>query len=156
MFPATHSVALPSTTHQEYVVSTTMNIVDTVSKIAKEAGEMLKGVPYVKAFAGIIIQIITIREVRERKLETVIASHSPDAQEIQMAKDRSQELIDKILRRSKVILDGLLRVTNSSNMEQLKDIEGRLNDYNKYGAQSCSLYLLSTNLPSAVSLPRLS
>jgi hypothetical protein len=81
----------------------------------------------------------------ERKLETVVASHSPDAQEIQMAKDRSQELIDKILRRSKVILDGLLRVANSSNMEQLKDIEGRLNDYNKYGAQSCSSYSLSTN-----------
>ena len=51
-----------------------------------------------------------------------------------MAKDRSQELIDKILRRSKVILDGLLRVANSSNIEQLKDIEGRLNDYNKCGA----------------------
>jgi hypothetical protein len=66
MFPSTHSAALPSTTHQEYVVSTTMNIVDTVSKIAKEAGEMLKGVPYVKAFAGIIIQIIKIREVREK------------------------------------------------------------------------------------------
>jgi hypothetical protein len=43
-----------------------MNIIDTVSKIAKEAGEMLKDVPYVKAFAGIIIQIIKIREVREK------------------------------------------------------------------------------------------
>jgi hypothetical protein len=63
--PSTHSVAMPSTTHQEYVVSTTMNMSDTVSKIAKEVGEMLKDVPYVKAFAGIIIQIITIREVRE-------------------------------------------------------------------------------------------
>jgi hypothetical protein len=63
--PSTHSVALPSITDQEYVASTATNIVDTVSKIAKEAGEMLKGVPYVKALAGIIIQIIKIREVRE-------------------------------------------------------------------------------------------
>jgi hypothetical protein len=63
--PSTHSVVLPSTTNQEYVASTATNIVDTVSKIAKEAGEMLKGVPYVKALAGIIIQIIKIREVRE-------------------------------------------------------------------------------------------
>jgi hypothetical protein len=56
-----------------------------------------------------------------------------------MAKDRSEELIDKILRRSKVILDGLLRIAKSSNMEQLKDVEGRLKDYNTYGAQSyCS------------------
>jgi hypothetical protein len=72
-----------------------------------------------------------------------------------MAKDRSQELIDKILRRSKVILDGLLRIAKSSNTEQLKDIEGRLKDYNKYGAQSCSSFII-TDLPSAVSLPRLS
>jgi hypothetical protein len=64
-----------------------------------------------------------------------------------MAKDRSQELIDKILRRSKVILDGLLRVAKSSNMEQLKDIEGRLKDYNKYGAQSHSSYLSSPTYP---------
>ena len=67
--PSTHSVALPSTTHQEYVVSTGTNIVDTVAKIAKEASEMLKGVPYVKALAGIIIQIIKIREVRELSKE---------------------------------------------------------------------------------------
>jgi hypothetical protein len=40
-------------------------MVDTVSKIAQEAGEILKGVPYVKVLAGIIIQIIKIREVRE-------------------------------------------------------------------------------------------
>jgi hypothetical protein len=55
-----------------------------------------------------------------------------------MAKDRSEELIDKILRRSKVILDGLLCIAKSSNMDQLpvKDVEERLKDYNKYGAQS--------------------
>jgi hypothetical protein len=66
MVPATtHPVAFPSTTNREYVVSTTTNIVDTVSKIAKEAGEMFKDVPYIKAFAGIIIRVIEIREVRE-------------------------------------------------------------------------------------------
>ena len=57
-----------------------------------------------------------------------------DVQEIQTAKDRSQELIDKILRRSKVILDGLLRVASSPNRDQLKDIEGKLKDYNEYGS----------------------
>jgi hypothetical protein len=49
----------------EYIESTTTNIVDTISKIAKEAGEVAKDIPYIKAFAGIVIQIITIREVRE-------------------------------------------------------------------------------------------
>ena len=62
--PSTRPLELLSATDDEYVVSTTTNLVDTVSKIAKEAGEMLKDVPYVKALAGIIVQIIKIREVR--------------------------------------------------------------------------------------------
>ena len=57
-----------------------------------------------------------------------------DAQEIQTAKDRSQELIDKILRRSKVILDGLLRIASLPNRDILKDIERKLKDYNEYGS----------------------
>jgi hypothetical protein len=48
-----------------------------------------------------------------------------------MEKDRSQELIDKILRRSKVILDGLLRAGSSPNRRRLKGIEGKLKDYNQ-------------------------
>jgi hypothetical protein len=62
--PSIHSVVLPSTSRQEYIASTTTNIVDTVSKIAKEAGEIFKDVPYIKALAGIIVRVIEIREVR--------------------------------------------------------------------------------------------
>jgi len=47
------------------IESTATNVVDTVLKIAKEASETFKNVPYIKAFAGIVIQIISIREVRE-------------------------------------------------------------------------------------------
>ena len=65
-----------------------------------------------------------------------------------MEKDRSQELIDKILRRSKVILDGLLRVVLSPNRDQLKDIEGKLKDYNEYGFQFHPLHLQSPTFPS--------
>jgi len=57
--------AISSATDRKYIESTTTNIIDTVSKIAKEAGKMFKDVPYIKAFAGIVIQIISIREVRE-------------------------------------------------------------------------------------------
>jgi hypothetical protein len=57
-----------STTNSEYVASTTTNIADTVLKIAKEASELFKNVPYIKAFAGIVIQIINIREVRARTI----------------------------------------------------------------------------------------
>jgi len=61
---STHPAAVSSTTKGEYIESTTTNMVDTVSKIAKEVGEIFKDVPYIKAVAGIIVQIIKIREVR--------------------------------------------------------------------------------------------
>jgi hypothetical protein len=64
--PPVPSIAITSTTNREYVESTaTTNIVDSVLKIAKKASEMFKNVPYINAFAGIVIQIISIREVRE-------------------------------------------------------------------------------------------
>ena len=63
--PPTPPCTLSSTTNREYIESTTTNLVDTVLKIAKEASEMFKNVPYIKAVAGIVIQIISIREVRE-------------------------------------------------------------------------------------------
>ena len=59
------SLAISSTTNREYIESTTTNTVNTVLTVAKEASEMFKNVPYIKAFAGIVIQIISIREVRE-------------------------------------------------------------------------------------------
>ena len=61
--PPAPSIAIPSSTNREYVESTTTHTVDTVLKIAKEASDMFKTVPYIKAFAGIVIQIISIREV---------------------------------------------------------------------------------------------
>ena len=77
---ATHGIpevppVIPPTTDREYIESTATNAVDTVLKIAKEASETFKNVPYVKAFAGIVIQIISIREVRvcENYLENVTA-----------------------------------------------------------------------------------
>ena len=62
--PPAPSIPISPTTDREYIESTT-NTVDTVLKIAKEASDMFKNVPYIKTFAGIIIQIISIREVRE-------------------------------------------------------------------------------------------
>ena len=67
--PPAPSVATSSTTNREYIESTTTNIVDTVLKITKEASETFKDVPYIKALAGILIQIISIREVRELSVQ---------------------------------------------------------------------------------------
>ena len=65
IIPPAHLIATLSATTGGYVASPTTDLVNTVLKIAKEAGEMFKNVPYIKAFAGIVIQIINIREVRE-------------------------------------------------------------------------------------------
>jgi len=131
--------AISSATDREYIESTTTNIIDTVSKIAKEAGKMFKDVPYIKALAGIVIQIISIKEVREisgeRNDPTTLVTVWLDLQKFKRRSDRSQKLIDKVLRRSKVILDALLRVGSSPNRDQLKDIKCKLKDYNVCGLQ---------------------
>jgi hypothetical protein len=67
--PPSPSIAIPLPTNREYVEFTTTNIVDIVLKIAKEASDTFKHVPYIKGFAGIVIQIISIREVRELSRE---------------------------------------------------------------------------------------
>ena len=63
VLPSSPAAITTSTTNSEYVASTTTNIADTVLKIAKEASELFMNVPYIKTFAGIVIQIINIREV---------------------------------------------------------------------------------------------
>ncbi|KAG6914773.1 hypothetical protein DXG01_015434 [Tephrocybe rancida] len=112
MLVFTNLIASPSTNPHEVIASTT-NTADTVMKLAKNVGEMLKDVPYVKAVAGIIIQIIQIRD------------------EIKMTKERSLELINKVLQRSKIVLDGLLSVAKSPHKDTLIRIEGQLMDYHK-------------------------
>jgi len=67
-----HSTAPSSTNSREYVTSTTTNLVDTSARLAKDAGEMFKDIPYIKAVAGIIIQIITIRDVRFKRSYVII------------------------------------------------------------------------------------
>ena len=62
--PSARSTTSPSVTIQENAASTVSNTVEDVLKITKEASDLFKGVPYVKALAGVILQIIKIREVR--------------------------------------------------------------------------------------------
>ncbi|KAG6844099.1 hypothetical protein H0H87_009799 [Tephrocybe sp. NHM501043] len=109
LLSANHSTV--STASDTALESTTANLVDTTAKLAKDVGEMLKSVPYVKAVAGIISQIITIRD------------------EINTTEEQLHELIDKVLRRSSVILQGLLSVERSPNKEMLTHIESRLQNY---------------------------
>ncbi|KAG6914217.1 hypothetical protein DXG01_001712 [Tephrocybe rancida] len=126
-----HSVASLSTNLNPHEVvasaSTTMNTVDIVMKLAKDAGELLKDIPYVKAVAGIIIRIIQIRD------------------EITTTKERSLELINKVLRRSKIVLDGLLSVAQSLHKDVLLRIEGQLMDYHKLLIEVLSMLQANTS-----------
>jgi hypothetical protein len=66
VLPPASSFVTSSTTNREYIESTATNIADTVLKIAQEASKMFTNVPYITGIAGIVIQIISIREVREQ------------------------------------------------------------------------------------------
>jgi len=50
-------------------------------------------------------------------------------QEINTAKERSHGLIEKVLRRSKLILEGLLPAAKSPHEDRLTRIEGKLTGY---------------------------
>jgi hypothetical protein len=67
-----HPSALSSTNSREDVTSTAANFFETGLKLAKDVGEMLKDVPYVKAVAGIIVQIIEIRDVCFIRIHDVV------------------------------------------------------------------------------------
>ena len=64
--PALPSTPLPTTLSpnlRERLDNTTTSAIDTILKVAKEAGGVLKDVPYVKAVAGTVVQIIQMKEV---------------------------------------------------------------------------------------------
>ncbi|KAG6844166.1 hypothetical protein H0H87_009285 [Tephrocybe sp. NHM501043] len=92
-------------------IDTTTSFVDTVSKLAKEVGEAFKEIPYIKAVAGTIIQIIAIKD------------------DIRTAKERLHELVNKVVWRSNVILEGLLSVAASPHKNVLVQGEGKLKEY---------------------------
>ncbi|KAG6914744.1 hypothetical protein DXG01_015655, partial [Tephrocybe rancida] len=112
MLVFTNRTASPSTNPHE-VIASASNTTDTVMKLAKNVGDMLKDVPYVKAVAGLIVQIIEIRD------------------DINTTKERSHELIDKVVERSNSVLDGLLSVAKSSQRDTLDHIEEKLMKYHK-------------------------
>jgi hypothetical protein len=61
---ATQSIEISAPTSATMVaVDTGISLANSVIAILKEVGGMLKGVPYVQALSGVILQIIKIRDV---------------------------------------------------------------------------------------------
>ncbi|KAF7303832.1 Tetratricopeptide repeat protein 28 [Mycena indigotica] len=81
--------------------------------IAKDVGEALQHVPYVKALCGVMLQIIKIKE------------------EITDSKWRCKELVEKVERRSEVILLGLKKISEAPGRDGLKDLEDDLVAYHR-------------------------
>ncbi|KAJ7054147.1 hypothetical protein C8F01DRAFT_497227 [Mycena amicta] len=110
---ATSSVAGPSKPRR---AATTIPVVETASTllaIAKDVGEMLRGVPYVKAVCGVVLKIIEINE------------------EVANNKWRCKELVERVVRRSEVIFSGLKKIADAPGRDGLKDLENDLLAYDK-------------------------
>ncbi|KAF8169367.1 hypothetical protein BJ912DRAFT_1149386 [Pholiota molesta] len=108
---ATQSTEISAPTSATMVaVDTGISLANSVIAILKEVGGMLKGVPYVQALSGVILQIIKIRD------------------EIKSNKERCREIIDKVLRISKSIYERLADVAKSEGKEKLTRLEGHLGD----------------------------
>ena len=141
---ARHPPTPSSTNFSACGASTATNLIETGLRLAKDAAEMLKEVPYVKAVAGILVQIIEIRDVCRIEKAMMLSLHMLFPQQIKTLKERSHELIGKVLRRSNVVLDGLIFVAKSSHKELLSRIEGWLTDYHRCGLEpfkSCISHL---------------
>ncbi|KAJ7176759.1 hypothetical protein C8R46DRAFT_1245719 [Mycena filopes] len=91
----------------------------TLLAVVREVGEMLSGVPYVKAISGVVLQIIKIKE------------------EVTDSRWRCQELVEKVVRRSETIFSGLKKVADAPGMEGLEDLE---NDLVAYGSLLEEIY----------------
>ncbi|KAH8826660.1 hypothetical protein DL96DRAFT_1290042 [Flagelloscypha sp. PMI_526] len=95
-------------------LDTSLNAVGTTLQIAKDAGDAASKVSYVKAVAGVLSQIIRIRD------------------EIQANKERCGEIIDLVQRKSKTILQSLDQVYEAKGATGLEKLKSELEDYADY------------------------
>lgn len=104
---------------------------ETIIAIVNEVGQVLGHLPYIQPLGKIIVQFVKIRNVRVCGLENSLCSSSPVQQEIKANRERCQEVIDKVLRKSQMIYERLLEVGRSPNRDKLKRLENTLIDYEK-------------------------
>ncbi|KAH8806923.1 hypothetical protein DL96DRAFT_1630152 [Flagelloscypha sp. PMI_526] len=92
-------------------LDTSLNAAGTTLQLAKDAGDVAKEVPYVKAVAGVLSQIIKVRE------------------EIQANKERCGEIIDLVQLKSTTILQSLDKVFQANGAEGIEDLRSDLERY---------------------------
>ncbi|KAH8810136.1 hypothetical protein DL96DRAFT_1821644 [Flagelloscypha sp. PMI_526] len=91
-----------------------LNAAGTVLQLAKDAGDAASNVPYVKGVAGILSQIIKIRD------------------EIQANKERCDEIIDLVLSKTTIILQSLDKVYRTNGADGFEDLKSDLESYSHF------------------------
>ncbi|KAH8802385.1 hypothetical protein DL96DRAFT_1507685 [Flagelloscypha sp. PMI_526] len=121
-----------SSSIRPHPAETGINAVETAALVAKEVGEALQEVPYVKAIAGLAVRILSIRD------------------EVQTNKERCGKIIDLVRERTETILSALRTVSQVDHgIERLMSLEGDLKEY-----QGFLESLLTRELEPCKSLPR--
>ncbi|KAH8810129.1 hypothetical protein DL96DRAFT_1821637 [Flagelloscypha sp. PMI_526] len=109
--PRAQSQINQSTLQPASNIDTGLNATGTVLQLAKDAGDAASKVPYVKAVAGILSQIIKIRD------------------EIQANKERCDEIIDLVHSKTVIILESLDIVYRSNGADEFEDLSSDLEAY---------------------------
>ncbi|KAH8814602.1 hypothetical protein DL96DRAFT_1504687 [Flagelloscypha sp. PMI_526] len=109
--PRSHSRLDRGTLQSASKLDTGLNAISTTLLLAKDVGEAASQVPYVKAVAGVLSQIIRIRD------------------EIQVNKERCGEIIDLVQRKSTTILQSLDKVYEAKGAEGFEDLKSDLEAY---------------------------
>ncbi|KAH8822524.1 hypothetical protein DL96DRAFT_1560110 [Flagelloscypha sp. PMI_526] len=92
-------------------LDTTLNAIGTTLLLAKDVGELASQVPYVKAVAAVLSQIIKIRD------------------EIQANKERCDEIIDLVQLKSTTILQSLDTLYRANGADGFEDLKSDLEAY---------------------------
>lgn len=105
-----------------------------VFKITKDTAESLEKVPYVKSVAGILVQVLQIREVLYNYASMTLTHAYP--QEVKKNKQTANDLIETVRNRSQNLFNALARYADQdSKLDQpdlkktLQPLETKLGQY---------------------------
>lgn len=86
-------------------VDTTISVLQTVASLTKDASEALAGVPFVKAVAGVITQLLKIVEVRIACVSIDLNTYAK--QELRANKERQEELFAVMIDKTNLVVEHL-------------------------------------------------
>src|ERR1700761_7958776 len=108
-------------------MDTALSALDTSAALVKEVSEVLQNVPYANAIAGIVLQIIKVKDVRARLFRIRLTDcWKSNLQELSSNKAHCRELIESVARRSEGLFRDLKKIAQSNVRAHLNDMESDL------------------------------